>query len=145
MLLSFSYQVVSNSFATWWTVACPGSSVHGISQARILERVAISFSRGFPDQGSNPYPLHWQDSLPQSNQGSPNEQDNLKKTEAVEGLGGQAGPGREPTLHLKKCSKRTYTWELTFWENQSGGRPGSAKGLIALLTDTLQNEKSITH
>ena len=29
-------------------VACslPGSSVHGISQARILERVAISFSRG---------------------------------------------------------------------------------------------------
>ena len=25
----------------------PGSSVHGISQARILERVAISFSRGF--------------------------------------------------------------------------------------------------
>ena len=25
----------------------PGSSVHGIFQARILERVAISFSRGF--------------------------------------------------------------------------------------------------
>jgi len=25
----------------------PGSSVHGISQARILEWVAISFSRGF--------------------------------------------------------------------------------------------------
>ena len=25
----------------------PGSSVHGISQARILDRVAISFSRGF--------------------------------------------------------------------------------------------------
>ena len=30
-------------FATLWTV---GSSVHGISQARILEWVAISFSRG---------------------------------------------------------------------------------------------------
>ena len=29
-----------------WTVAPPGSSVHGISQARILEWVAISFSRG---------------------------------------------------------------------------------------------------
>ena len=32
----------------------PGSSVHGISQARILEWVAISYSRGsFPTQGSN--------------------------------------------------------------------------------------------
>ena len=33
----------------------PGSSVHRILQARILEWVAISFSRGiFPTQGSNP-------------------------------------------------------------------------------------------
>ena len=32
----------------------PGSSVHGISQARTLDRVAISFSRGiFPAQGLN--------------------------------------------------------------------------------------------
>ena len=29
----------------------PGYSVHGISQARILERVAISFSRDLPDSG----------------------------------------------------------------------------------------------
>ena len=29
-----------------WTVACPGCSVHRILQARILEWVAISFSRG---------------------------------------------------------------------------------------------------
>ena len=37
----------------------PGFSVHGILQARILERVAISFSRGiFPSQGSNPGFLH---------------------------------------------------------------------------------------
>ena len=45
----------------------PGSSVHGISHARILERVAISFSRGSSTQGSNPCLLHllqWQaDSL----------------------------------------------------------------------------------
>ena len=27
-----------------WTVALPGSSIHGIFQARILEWVAISFS-----------------------------------------------------------------------------------------------------
>ena len=37
----------------------PGSSVHGILQARILEWIAISFSRGiFPTQGSNPGLLH---------------------------------------------------------------------------------------
>ena len=29
----------------------PGSSIHGIHQARILERVAISFSRGLPNPG----------------------------------------------------------------------------------------------
>ena len=33
----------------------PGSSVHGISQAKILEWVAISFSRDLPDPGWNPY------------------------------------------------------------------------------------------
>ena len=51
-----------------------GSSVHGILQARILECIAISFSRGiFPTQGQNPHLLHllcllhWQaDSLPLS-------------------------------------------------------------------------------
>ena len=38
----------------------PGSSIQRISQARILEWVAISFSRGiFPTQGSNPHLLHW--------------------------------------------------------------------------------------
>ena len=39
----------------------PGSSVYGVLQARILEWVAISFSRGiFPAQGLNPRFLHWQ-------------------------------------------------------------------------------------
>ena len=33
----------------------PGSSVHGILQTRLLEQVAIPFSRGlFSNQGSNP-------------------------------------------------------------------------------------------
>ena len=49
----------------------PGSSVHGIFQARVLECVAISSSRGFSwprDQSL----LHWQaDSLPLSHLGSP--------------------------------------------------------------------------
>ena len=40
----------------------PGSAVHGIFQARILEWVAISYSKGsiFPTHGSNPHLLHWQ-------------------------------------------------------------------------------------
>ena len=44
----------------------PGSSVRVISQATILEWVAISSSKGstYPSQGSNPHLLHWQkDSL----------------------------------------------------------------------------------
>ena len=36
---------MSDSFATSWTAACQ-VSVHGISQARILQWLAISFSRG---------------------------------------------------------------------------------------------------
>ena len=49
----------------------PGSSLHGIFQARILEWVAISFSRG-SSQGLSPHLLHWQvDSLPLSQLGSP--------------------------------------------------------------------------
>ena len=50
----------------------PGSSVHGILQARRLEWVAMPSSRGiFPTQGSNLSVLHWQaDSLSLSYQGS---------------------------------------------------------------------------
>ena len=51
----------------------PGSSVHGILQARTLEWVAIYFSRGiFLTQGLNPCLLYWQtDSLPLSHQEGP--------------------------------------------------------------------------
>ena len=34
------------TLVTPWTVSLPGSSVHGILLARILEWVAVSFSRG---------------------------------------------------------------------------------------------------
>ena len=37
---------MSGSFEIPWTVALPDSSVHGNFQARILEWVAILFSRG---------------------------------------------------------------------------------------------------
>ena len=51
----------------------PGSSVRGIVQARILEWVAISFSRRSPlSQRLNLHLLHWQeDSLLLSHQRSP--------------------------------------------------------------------------
>ena len=54
----------------------PSSFVHGIFQARILEWVAISSTRGiFPTQGSSPHLpclLHWQvDFLPLHHLGSP--------------------------------------------------------------------------
>ena len=41
----------------------PGSSVHGISQARILEQVVIPYSRALPNPGIKPASLvflHWQ-------------------------------------------------------------------------------------
>ena len=41
----------------------PGSCVHGILQARILEWVAISFSGIFLTQGSNPGLLHYRQML----------------------------------------------------------------------------------
>ena len=50
----------------------PGSSVHGISQLRILKWIAISFSRGSSQHGSNPRLLNWQvNSLPLSHLGIP--------------------------------------------------------------------------
>jgi len=50
----------------------PGSSVHGILQARILEWVVLSFSRDFPDPGIEPQsPTLQADSLLLSHQRSP--------------------------------------------------------------------------
>ena len=63
---------MSNSLRSPGT-SLPGSSVHGISQARKLEWVAISFSRGSSQsQGLDSHLLHWQmDSSPLSHQGCP--------------------------------------------------------------------------
>ena len=50
----------------------PDFSVREISQVRILEWVAISFSKGSSDPGLEPTPPAWQvDSLPPSHKGSP--------------------------------------------------------------------------
>ena len=46
LFLLFSHSVVPNSLETPMDYSLPGSSVHGILQARTLECVAIPFSRG---------------------------------------------------------------------------------------------------
>ena len=66
-VVAFSRSIVSSSFMNPWPVACQVPSVHGISQAWILEWVAI-----FLIQELNSYLLHWQvGSLPLSHQGRP--------------------------------------------------------------------------
>ena len=50
----------------------PGSSIHGIFQTRILEWVAISFSRDLPDPGVEPMsPSLQADALPSEPPGKP--------------------------------------------------------------------------
>ena len=73
VLLFLVAQSCPISFATPMDCSPPGSSVHGISQARILEWVAISFIQGiFQTQVSSLHLLYWQaGSLPLSHQGSP--------------------------------------------------------------------------
>ena len=59
-----SRSVMSDSYDPM-DCSLPGSSVHGILQARILEGAAISFSKGiFLTQESNPGLLHCRQSLP---------------------------------------------------------------------------------
>ena len=68
-----SSSVVSDSMWPVRLLYSPsGSSVHGIFQARILEWVAISFSRGSSDPGTERRSTALQaDSLPVSHRGSP--------------------------------------------------------------------------
>ena len=75
-VLATIYKVlVAKSCPALWDpmdYSLPGSSTHGISQARILEQVAISFSRGSSQLRDQTHvSKNWQaDSLPLSHQGS---------------------------------------------------------------------------
>ena len=63
---------MSSSFATPMDCSLPGSSVHGIAQARILEWIAIPFSRDLPNPVIKPRSLALQeDSLQLTHKGSP--------------------------------------------------------------------------
>ena len=68
----------------------PGSSVHGILQARILEWVVIPFFRGiFPTQRSDPHLLrllHWHaGSLPLAPHGKPHPEKSRSKNHSIYG------------------------------------------------------------
>ena len=67
--------LVTQSCPTLWDpMDCspPGSTIHEIFQARILEWVAISFSRDLPNPGIQPRTPELQvDSLPTELQGKP--------------------------------------------------------------------------
>ena len=57
-VIVLSHSVVSDSVNLWTDCSPPGSSVHGILQAGILEWIATSSSRGSSlAQGSNSYLL----------------------------------------------------------------------------------------
>ena len=81
----------------WKMQIPPSSSVHGISQARILGWVAILLQEIFRTQESNPCLLYWQvDSVPLSHQGSP--------LESLKALNNQA---LLPQLCVKSTSWKT--------------------------------------
>ena len=67
-------QLLQLCLTLWDPMDCslPGSSVHGILQARILEWVAMLPPGDLPDLGSEVHLLHWQvNSLPTEPPGSP--------------------------------------------------------------------------
>ena len=50
LLVTWSYSTLCDPM----DCSLPGSSIHGIFQARIVEWAAISFSRDFPNSGIKP-------------------------------------------------------------------------------------------
>ena len=72
MLVAQLCPILCNS----WDYSLPGSSVLGILQARILEWVAIPFSRDLPNPGIKPSPHTAADSLASEPPGKPSENHN---------------------------------------------------------------------
>ena len=71
-MVDLKEMVEFEAFDAPWTVAPPGYSVHGILQARILEWIAIPFSRDLPNPGIEPgSPALQADSLPSEPPGKP--------------------------------------------------------------------------
>ena len=74
-MVDLKEKVEFETFDAPWTVAPSGSSVHGILQARILEWIAIPFSRDLHNPGIEPgSPALQADSLPSEPPGKPKEE-----------------------------------------------------------------------
>ena len=70
-MLHFKFLQLCLTLCDPMVYSLPGPSVHGISQAKILELAAISFSWGSSQPGVEPAsPALQADSLPLSHQGS---------------------------------------------------------------------------
>ena len=117
----------------------PGSSVHGISKARILEWVAISFSRGSSWPRS---PALQADSLPLSHQGSTWQILFLINggfpsvyfwinwgSERKDPPVTQAGPGACPTPSCDAPSAHVWLPPTSHWWVQSRGQLGALRTL----------------
>ena len=113
----------------------PGSSVHGILQARKREWVVISFSRGFP--GSNPHLLHWQaDSLPLSHKGSPQEWIPSIHCKVPGKISLWLCQGEKKSIHRERvqlCATPKHNYEILFQQDEGNSCllqlfPGSSAG-----------------
>ena len=127
----------------------PGFSIYGISQARILEQVAISYSRGiFLPQGLNSCLLHWQvDSLPLYFLGSPTALDEFWQTMRFEGtmlqktaLSSDTSPkfwvARSHSLQLVVNSRFPTT--IFSLDNSLRKTHGAQEGAVLTITVVLQ-------
>ena len=118
-------------FATPWTVALPGSPVHGILQARILEQVAKPSSRGSSQPGDQTHIsclLHWQvGSSPLAPPGKPQEQITLAPTTDVQNGGFSKANQRWRWVEGTFYSSRRWRWMNTDCSLETLG--SSHKGL----------------
>ena len=94
----------------------PGSSVHEISQARILDWVAISFSRGSSDPGIEPrFPVLQADSLPIELQGKPTPKPSRKISELGQLNQRNPLPYQRPSQGFMGGTVGSVGWELVVW------------------------------
>ena len=82
----------------------PGFSVHGIFQARVLEWVAISFSRGSPNPGTEPRsPALQADTLPSEPSGKPLLSGGMHQLDFAVG-----SSGKELAYQRKRCKRHKF-------------------------------------
>ena len=119
LFLSFQFKVqalVSQSCLTLcdpMDCSPPGSSVHGILQARILESCHSLLQGIFLTQGSNPGLLHCRQILyPLSHQGSPCSNDLVKKTMRIRDDVCKTASARHLTGAQKEAVLFNYAWFL---------------------------------